>query len=133
MKVLNLEWDFRLPLLERVKVREGNSATKSVLGLCGLEVECCRIDRDVGESGHSRGNRERPRVIVLLVVAVQVPTGDREVVVDNDSGCRLELERGPELAVDLLFAVQRSELLVRQVDDAHRLVIAERFVEADNE
>src|SRR5258706_15166255 len=133
MKVLNLEWDFRLPLLERVKVREGNSATKSVLGLCGLEVERCRIDRDVGESGHSRGNGERPRVIVLLMVAIQVPTGDREVVVDHDAGCRLELERCPELPVHLLLAVKRGELLIGQVDDTHRLVVAERLVEADNE
>ena len=76
---------------------------------------------------------EYGNVIILLVVAVQVPSGEREVVVEHNAGRRLELERGPELPVDLLLAVERSKLLVRQIDDAHRLVVAKWLVEADNE
>src|SRR5450759_1666742 len=133
VEVLDLEGTIRLPLLERIEIREGDSAAEPVLRLRGLEVEGRRVDRDIGESRHCRRNRKGPGVVILLLVAVHVPAGDRQVVVDHDSGRRLELECGAELPVDHLLAIERSELLVGQVEDPHLLVVGERLVVAHNE
>ena len=104
-----------------------------MLRLRGLQVERRRVDRDIGESRHRRRNREGPGVVILLLVTVHVPARDRQEVVDYDAGRRLELECGAKLPAYGLLAVERSELFVGQVDDAHLLVIGERLVEAHNE
>src|SRR4051812_44809414 len=71
--------------------------------------------------------------MILLLVPVHVPTGEREEIVDDEARCRLELEGGAQLSVDRLTTIQGRELLVGQVDDAHLLVVGKGLVDPDDE
>ena len=64
---------------------------------------------------------------------VQIPGRDREKIVDDDARRRLELESAAERSVYFLPAIERRQLFVRQIEDAHRLLVRERLVEAQNE
>ena len=66
-------------------------------------------------------------------MAVHVPRRDCEEIVHHEAGGRLELEGASQLPVHRLAAIVGRQLLVRQVDDAHRLRVGEGMSEAEDE
>ena len=66
-------------------------------------------------------------------MTVHVPARHRQKIIDDDARSGLEFERSAQRAAYRLTSIYGSQLLVRQIEDAHRLGIGKRLVEPDDE